>query len=156
MSVFEQTYEEAKANYKPLRRSQISRRNAVVPQRKTDAEDRSDRQLNASHGFLARKPAMNKRGARTKAWDAARAWLHRQFRLKGILTCQIRFPGCWFDREVYFAHPAKRRNLREGELYVVAKACNPCHDQLEIMAPERMRSIVEAAFNNTGIVRKQI
>lgn len=64
----------------------------------------------------------------------------------------MRFQGCFFDDQLGFAHPAKRRNLKEGELYLAVPVCNPCHDKLEIMSPEEMRSRVEAAFVSTGIV----
>lgn len=111
---------------------------------------RGSSELKRSRMVLGRK-RMNKRGPKTDAWDTARAWLKIQFVKVGIQTCQLKFAGCWFDNALSFCHPAKRRNLQVGELYVVALGCTPCHDQLEVMAPEDMRRIVEALFNLTGI-----
>lgn len=97
---------------------------------------------------IRRSAGLNRRGPKVKAWDIGRARLKRRFAAKGIITCQVRFPGCWFDNALSFAHPAKRRNLRAGELGIAALVCTPCHDQLEVMPPEQMRSIVEASYRS--------
>jgi len=94
---------------------------------------------------------MKRAGKKTKAWATARRWLKIQFDRAGVRTCQLRFAGCWFDNALSFCHPAKRRHLREGELYVAALGCVPCHEQLEVMPPEDMRRIVEKLFAETGI-----
>jgi len=92
-----------------------------------------------------------KAGRKTHEWERVRRWLKVQFIAAGIQTCQLKFAGCWFDNALSFCHPAKRRNLRQGEIYVVALGCTPCHDQLEVMPPEDMRRIVEGLFAVTGI-----
>lgn len=98
-----------------------------------------------------RRKGRIKAGKKTKEWDAVRAWLKIQFTRAGIQTCQLKFAGCWFDNALSFCHPAKRRNLTEGELYVVALGCTPCHDQLEVMPAADMRRIVEGLFALTRI-----
>lgn len=77
-------------------------------------------------------------GKKTRAWADARRLLKRQFLDAGITTCELRFGGCWRDSALGFAHCRKRRHLKEGELYHVILACNPCHDRLEVMGAEEM------------------
>ncbi len=97
----------------------------------------------------------NSRGLKTigkkgREWIEARKWLKKQFGYKGLTHCMMRFQGCWFDVGG-FAHPAKRRNLKEGELWLAVPTCNPCHSQLENMPPEKMRELVETAWAKSGI-----
>ena len=106
---------------------------------------------NATQGLKARKRAINRVGPRTRESDKAREWLKREFNKVGIRTCQLRLAGCWFDTALGFAHPAKRRNLQDGELYIAALLCNPCHDIIEVGDPQEMRRIVEMLFAQTGI-----
>lgn len=149
MSLSQKTYESAKAGFKPLSRKTPLRSKSTlrgVSKLKTSTEKRG-----ASKQASGRK-TLNPIGKRGREWLKARAWLKRQFRYRGITTCMFQFPGCWFDEVGGFAHPAKRRNLKEGELWIAVPSCNVCHDKLELMPPPEMRSRVEAAFASTGIV----
>lgn len=84
---------------------------------------------------------MNRRGPKTKAWDSERAKLKPKFEAAGITTCEIRYAGCWNDNYLGFAHDAKRR--KNPKLSKVVLGCNPCHDILENMGPERMKAEVD-------------
>lgn len=86
---------------------------------------------------------MRPTGKKTKAWDNARADLKMEFLALGITSCELRYPGCWFDNALGFAHAAKRRKLTAEDLNHVVLACNPCHDILEIKPPEEMKRIVD-------------
>jgi hypothetical protein len=97
---------------------------------------------------------MNQKGRKTNEWDNARAWLKIQFSQVGIHTCQLRLAGCTFDNFLGFAHPAKRRNLLDGEIRVAALLCQNCHQVIEFGPPEEMRRIVEKLFALTGIGTK--
>lgn len=128
------------------------RENALQGKNETDLglqRARIDRQRPGTVSL--RRGGRLKAGKKTKEWDQVRAWLKVQFAKKGIQTCQLKFAGCWFDNALSFCHPAKRRNLAEGELYVAALGCTPCHDQLEVMPPTDMRRIVEGLFAETRI-----
>ena len=121
----------------------------------------SDEQSEASEATVGQKGAISRGsglrpvGKKGRAWITARSWLKKQFNWLGLTHCMMRFQGCFYDDQLGFAHPAKRRNLKEGELYVAVPVCNPCHSQLEIMPPEKMRELVEAAWAKAGITLPQ-
>lgn len=143
---FRPTFAEAKASFRPMKRSGIARKvkvaqNCALPEQNSDTGTESNRGLIASQGFLARKRGINKRGPGTKAWDAERARLKPKFKAVGITTCEIQYPGCWNDDYLGFAHDAKRR--KQPDLGKVILGCNPCHDILENLGPERMKAEVD-------------
>ena len=59
-----------------------------------------------------------------------------------ITRCEFRYSGCWRNSGLSFAHVKKRRNLADGELEVVALACIPCHNKLELMKEAEMEKCV--------------
>jgi hypothetical protein len=81
-------------------------------------------------------------GKRTKEWARIRAILKPRFERAGITECEFGFVGCWHDNGLGFAHIDKRRNLSLEELWIVALACNLCHDILEIMPRKEMRPLI--------------
>jgi len=83
---------------------------------------------------------MLKAGKRTKEWQHMREQLKPRFEAVHITRCEFNFQGCWKDNALGFAHIKKRRNLAPNELSVVALACNPCHDKLELM-PEPLMTV---------------
>jgi len=86
---------------------------------------------------------MNK-GKRTKEWDTVRRRLSTEFKAKGITSCELKYPGCWGDSALGFAHGRKRRHLEGDELRsLVILACNPCHDKIEYLEPAEMLEIVQ-------------
>jgi hypothetical protein len=86
---------------------------------------------------------MNRLGKRGRAWENARRKLKRIFESKGILTCELRYPGCWHDNGLGFMHRVKRRKITsDEELLTVALACNFCHAQAEFLSPDEMFRIV--------------
>jgi hypothetical protein len=74
----------------------------------------------------------------TKQWEKDRRKLKTIFQDKGIVTCEIRKPGCKYDNYLSFAHAHKRdwyktRGNEEllGDFNQVLLACIPCHDNIE-------------------------
>jgi hypothetical protein len=90
-------------------------------------------------------------GPKTREWQRVRAQLKPRFKRAGITRCEFRFEGCWRDNSLGFAHPRKRRNLRPGELEVVALACGPCHDKLELMPEPVMYLAVTSVITKRRI-----
>jgi hypothetical protein len=69
-------------------------------------------------------------------WWKAKQKLKEVFIEKGITTCELRFPGCWHDDTLAFAHKEKRAFYRTrpkllGSFSHVLLACNFCHDKIE-------------------------
>jgi len=122
----------------------------TLPKRKVATDGLPDEKNSSSATLTQRKP-IRKVGRKGYQWIAARKWLKKQFNWLGLTHCMMRFQGCWYDDGIGFAHPAKRRNLREGELWLAVPVCNACHSQLEIMPPEKMRELVETAWAKAGI-----
>lgn len=91
---------------------------------------------------------MLKAGKRTKEWQHMREQLKPRFEAAGITRCEFRYEGCWRDNGLSFAHTKKRRNLRDGELEVVALACIPCHNRLELLEEAVMCQKVLEAIQN--------
>lgn len=87
-------------------------------------------------------------GKRTKEWQRLREQLKPRFAAVGITHCEFKYKGCWYDNGLGFAHLRKRANLRDGELRVVALACNICHDMLELLPEEEMARTVQRAITN--------
>lgn len=87
------------------------------------------------------------RGPRTKQWDRIRRQLKVEFLKRGIITCELRLPGCRVDDTLGFAHRFKRRFIAfadEDELATVALLCNHCHDVIE--GHERMKEIIDSVI----------
>jgi hypothetical protein len=95
-----------------------------------------------------RKP-MNRRGAKVKAWDAARAKLKVKFEAAGIVTCEfplIFMHDCWRDNGLSFAHSHKRTDPH-FQMYKVALACPPAHQVLdEVFTHDQMAIAVHRAI----------
>lgn len=96
--------------------------------------------------YMKRGKRLNPRGKKVKAWERVRSQLKRRFAAAGILTCELRYAGCFFDDLLGFAHAKKRRKLTPEELWIVILACNHCHQQIEVLAPEIMEQIVMATI----------
>ncbi len=92
-----------------------------------------------------RKP-MKKAGKKTKAWDAARAKLKTAFERAGITVCELKFPGCWRDNALGFAHSKRRRHIVGAEIYEVILCCNPCHDALDCRPDGETLAAVKATI----------
>lgn len=85
-----------------------------------------------------------KAGRKTNAWTKVRRELSKEFLAQGIVSCELKYDGCWGEAALSFAHGRKRRHLKEGELKTLTiLACTPCHDKLEYLRPEEMLTIVE-------------
>lgn len=98
------------------------------------------------------RKALNPIGRKGNEWLVARAWLKRHFRYAGIVTCEARLAGCWFDNALSFAHCRKRRKLQEGEIYHVALLCTPCHDFYERMAHDAMHDSIHHLISRRGLI----
>jgi hypothetical protein len=85
---------------------------------------------------------MLRAGKKTKEWQRVRERLKPRFEAVGIIRCEFRYQGCWHNNALSFAHMRKRRNLAPNELKIVALACIPCHDKLELMPESLMAQTV--------------
>lgn len=97
---------------------------------------------------MKRGKRINPVGPKGKAWNDARADLKMEFLALGVTSCELRYDGCWFDDALGFAHAAKRRKLTAEDLGHVILCCNPCHDQIEFLAPDEMKRIVDETVQN--------
>lgn len=92
---------------------------------------------------------MLKPGKRTKAWESTRRKLKVAFECAGIVECELKWPGCWRDNSLGFAHHKKRRNLKPEELTIVILACSAeCHRKLELLPEKEMEQIVLTTIAN--------
>jgi len=69
-------------------------------------------------------------------WERIRPKLKREFYKKGITTCELNLPGCWWDNALGFAHKHKRKWYLDkpellGAFDQVVLACTPCHEKIE-------------------------
>ncbi len=85
---------------------------------------------------------MNRRGKKVQAWDRARLTLKRKFAAAGIITCELRYAGCWFDNALSMAHSKKRRHIEGDEIYEVALLCVPCHQVAERLPESEMTDLI--------------
>ena len=75
---------------------------------------------------------MLKRGRKSLEWDRVRAKLVQVFYRWGITACEIRLPhDCTRTAFTGFAHPRKRIDLKEGEIWIVILACTNGHNIIE-------------------------
>ncbi len=71
-------------------------------------------------------------GRKTKEWNRDRASLKIEYQDRGITTCEIRLPRCWYDNALSFCHRYKRNDPRCEHTYKgTLLGCIPCHDKLE-------------------------
>lgn len=87
-------------------------------------------------------------GKKTNEWKEERGVLKEEFEKLGITKCEIGLPGCARDNFLGFAHLDKRRNLTIEDLPKVVLACNPCHDEVELLNRVRMGKILTEIIKN--------
>lgn len=98
---------------------------------------------------------MRKRGRKANNWIKTRRQLSAEFAEKGIVSCELKYQGCWGEGALGFAHGRKRRHLKGDELKTLTiLCCIPCHDKIEYLGPEKMLAIVQETiakrdFNET-------
>lgn len=91
-------------------------------------------------------------GKKTKEWDRVRAGLKVKFQRAGITECEAKFPGCWCDNALGFAHTLKRRNITTPSLLEeVAILCNACHDVCEKWPEIRMTEFIRGLISQRRI-----
>ena len=77
-------------------------------------------------------------------WIRQRRKLKVEYERKGIMTCEVRLPGCWYNNALSFAHRYKRNDPRcEHTFRGTVLACIPCHNKIEYD-----RELTEKMFNN--------
>jgi len=82
-------------------------------------------------------------GKKTMTWVEVREVLRAKFHHAGITECELRLKDvCWRNTALGFAHTEKRRKLEISDLPHVALLCNPCHQVIEPMKPEKMKNII--------------
>lgn len=89
---------------------------------------------------------LNRRGKKGKVNQKANATMAKEF--KGDQFCEGRLPGCWGWNWLSWAHHSKRRKLSVGELTIAALLCVPCHNVIEAMKPEEMKSTILRIIDN--------
>lgn len=147
-------YADAKETFKPLqRRKRLNSNPAKITLKRATKAKRLSTQgegnlakrglIGLNWGTFKRRSRLNPRGRKVKAWESARRKLKIRFAAMGIMSCELRYPGCWFDNGLGFAHAAKRVKLKGDDLYHVILACNPCHDKIEFLPAEEMKRIVD-------------
>jgi len=82
-------------------------------------------------------------GTKTREWARTRSALKKRFESVGITSCEIRWPQCWRDYALSFAHTRKRRNIPNGELDRVVLACAACHTAVEGLSEHQMNCVLE-------------
>ena len=99
---------------------------------------------------------MNRRGKKTKAWDAVRAKLKPLFEAAGLTSCEFGFikHGCWGRTGLSFAHAHKRTDPN-FEMCAVALACPHAHQILDeqMSHAEMAESVHRAIEAHGGIIR---
>ena len=83
--------------------------------------------------------------------------LKRIYQEKGIISCELRFPGCWRSNHLGFAHKEKRRKYyscpeKLSEFRETILACPVCHDAIEYDR-ELTISVFKKLRNNDDIVK---
>ena len=82
--------------------------------------------------FVRRRTPIRRIGPKGQAWIDAKKKLQREFFDKGILTCELKFHGCFKYTMLSFAHRYKRTDPRcEHTFNHVLLACVPCHQKIE-------------------------
>jgi len=85
---------------------------------------------------------MNQIGKKGAEDIIARSENKEEMEKLGITSCELKYPGCWHNNALTFAHAEKRRKLIRQDLNTVIVACSPCHAIIEILPPEEMKEIV--------------
>lgn len=94
---------------------------------------------------------VKKVGEKTNRWVDVREVLKERFYKAKITECEIKLKGCWKTNALGFAHLEKRRKLTADDLYTVVLACNPCHQQIEILSPEDMSKTLQQIIDNRKV-----
>lgn len=88
-----------------------------------------------------------KAGKKTKEWEKVRRELKKRFMAAGITTCELRWPQCWRDDGLSFAHSRKRLDpLYDSREAILA--CGSCHTALEGFTHQGMLSTVQRIIKN--------
>ncbi len=143
MSLRPVTYEAAKAEFKPLRRSGFKKHPDSLSQEENASGSRCLRQ----------RKRLRRAGKKVKAWETERRRLKKRFQAKGITVCEFGFlvHDCAVDNFLSFAHSTKRSDP-EFDIQEVAVACIPAHQILdEQMSHAEMKKAVLKAINRREV-----
>ncbi|HSE35658.1 MAG TPA: hypothetical protein VLG74_00055 [Blastocatellia bacterium] len=121
MSLRPDSYEAAKASYKPMQRTK-----RLGPGKKTKAWD-------SARATIKRR--FEKAGITTCELRGSEKVPH----------------DCGNDNFLGFAHDAKRRKLAASDLYRVILICHFVHDIIEVWPPEKMKAIVNETIENRKV-----
>ena len=101
---------------------------------------------------MKRGKRINQIGPKGQTWIDVRKLLKQRFEWCGIIRCEARLPGCWFDDGLGFAHCRKRRKIEGLEIWHVALLCNHCHDVYEKLPHEEMHAAVHQIIDQRGLI----
>jgi hypothetical protein len=124
------TIEEARENFRPMKRGQMSH--------------------SSGFGSKRRKP-VNKMGPRTREWLSVWRFLKPKLEAAGRTSCEFDFVEhhCWGPLDP--VHSKKRRELQGNDIYAVAIGCREVHTYLdEACTHEKMCELVMEAINRHG------
>ena len=94
---------------------------------------------------------INKRGARTKAWEKAWSFLKPRLESAGRTRCEFGFIAHHCGGILTPAHSKKRREMQGADIYHVSLACLNVHRILdEQMTHGEMESAVMRGIENHG------
>ncbi len=72
----------------------------------------------------------------------------------GIMSCEIRMAGCWYNNALSFCHRMKRRRITtQEELEFCILACTPCHDGVEKLPADEMYRVVTELVEKRNYAR---
>lgn len=81
-------------------------------------------------------------GKKVRAWSKARRALKVEFMAMGIVSCELRYEGCFVTDGLGFAHHSKRRKFKPEDMTTVILVCNFCHQIIEVLPPLDMFCLV--------------
>lgn len=139
---FYKTYEEARQNHKPMRRSGFP---------KPDREQSQARITLATGKFRSARRRINKLGPRGLEWRQVWQWLKPRLQAAGRTRCEFDFieHDCWGRLDP--CHSKKRREMQGNDIYAVAIGCQNIHAWLdEQCTHEFMEQTVMEAINRHG------
>jgi hypothetical protein len=95
-------------------------------------------------GSFLKRSRMKKNGRKSLDWMKVRRRLSAEFLARGIISCELKYEGCWGKGALSWAHGKKRRHLQGDELAtLLILSCTPCHQILERLPESEMCAIVE-------------
>lgn len=88
------------------------------------------------------------RGRKVKFWLQSKTRIVKDFKRRGIISCELMLAGCTGKSFLTYLHVDKRKNLWINEMDKVVLGCVHCHDIYEQMPAKVMREKLESVIAN--------